>query len=260
MTDKNKKMTFTDIMQDILKKSYTADNQLTNQRQIVALAIKSEIISKGQQLQPNYDGLVAYAWEHAGYNPKDKKSPAFEMRVIRGVRDALMDYQGYNPVKKKGRFNSDGTINKGFEIGYRLNDNGQLECPDNLLRPTITEKRKVGKKIVSHKGVKNTNYVPVVVPFARMNIDFSKCYPLAKKTREGGKKTPDKPKVLTTDDMVEKLIVAVIKLNPVLVSETRANRFKKLENELFKFFETRALQEGAEIDSEIAEARTGTDN
>ena len=153
MTD-NKKLTFTDIMKDILKKSYTADKQLTNQRQIVALAIKNEIISKGQQLQPNYDGLVAYAWEHAGYNPKDKKSPAFEMRVIRGVRDALMDYQGYNPTLKRGRFDKNGVVNKDFKIGYQLNDKGQLECPDNLLRPTITETRKVGKKIVKHKGVK----------------------------------------------------------------------------------------------------------
>ena len=65
---------------------------------------------------------------------------------------------------------------------------------------------------------------------------------------------------MTMKNMVEKLIVAVIKMNPLKVSETRANRLKKLETELDKFFEIRSGQEAGEIETEISEAKTGTDN
>ena len=186
------------------------------------------------------------------------------MRVIRGVRDALLDYQGWNPVSKMGKFKKDGSINNKHEIGYRLDDKGIIQCPDNLLRPKITETRKLDGKVIKYKGVKNPNYSPVNVPYLRVNSDFSKCFPLSKKTREGGKKTQDKPKVLNADQMAQKLTKAIIKMQPLEVSETRANILKALETALYKFFEIRSGQERAEqqedINTNIEEAKTGTDN
>ena len=257
MTDTKTTFDFSKEMKKVLIKSYSSDKQEINQVHLIASLINRQIKTSEEITIVNYEWLLEYAWTSAGYEPKLRKSPAFEMRVQRGVRRALLDYQEYNPNTNTKKIAKDGKVNKNHTKGYQLNDKGVLQCPYNILFPTITKVETVDGKKVKYKGVRNDDSSLIDVPERRIQSDFGKCFVGSIKKRQV-KNQGEKVKTLFQNalDMSQE----ILKLQPINVIETDAQCLQTLENALTKFFEIRSNQEGVEIDAEISEAKTGTDN
>ena len=248
MTDKKTNFDYSKEMRKILIKSYSSDKQDINQTNLVATLVKKEIETSEEITTINYDWLVEYTYQKANYEPKIKRSNSFEMRVTRGVRRALLDYQTYNPQTNTKKYIKHGKLNKDHVAGYTLNDKGVLQLPHNILFPTITKTETIDGKTVKYKGVKNDDSNLIDVPERRIVSDFGKCYVGSVKKRKT-KMQGDKAKTLFQNAL--ELSQEILKLNPIDVSETDAKSLIALENALTKFFELRSNQEGVEIETEL---------
>ena len=257
MTDTKTTFDFSKEMKKVLIKSYSSDKQEINQVNLIASLISKQIKTSEEITIVNYEWLLEYAWTSAGYDSKNKKSPAFEMRVQRGVRRALLDYQEYNPNTNTKKIAKDGKVNKNHTKGYQLNDKGVLQCPNNILFPTITKIETIDGKQVKYKGVRNDDASLIDVPERRIQSDFGKCFVGSVKKR---KVKNQGEKVKTLFENALEMSQEILKLQPINVNETDAKSLIALENALAKFFELRSNQEGVEIDAEISEVKTGTDN
>ena len=255
--------TFDETCKSIFTRSKNADKNSALDVANLGLALKKELRDNPPKAI-KYDFLVEYVWQKAGYNPKDVlkngqrvKSPSFEMRVTRSVRNSLLDYEGYNPVTNSGKFLKNGQVNDKHEIGYVMNDKGIMSCKYSLLVPVVnkTETDKITGKKITYKNVPNDEHHLIDVPFARIQSDFGKCFEGSIKKRGNNKSKDSKQgqKNASIFEVALELSSEILKLQPLEVKEIDAKSLLTLENALTKFFEIRAKQESVEIQNDISE-------
>jgi hypothetical protein len=255
--------TFDETCKNVYTRSKTADKNSALDVANLGLALKTELRDNPPKAI-KYDFLIEYIWKKAGYNPKDilkdgqrAKSPSFEMRVTRAVRNALLDYEGYNPNTNEGKFLKNGQVNSKHTIGYIMNDKGNMTCSYSILVPTInrTETDKATGKKITYKNVKNEEHHLVDVPFTRINSDFGKCFEGAVKSRaKKSEKSKQGQKNASLFEVALELSQEITKLQPINVSETDAKCLLTLENALTNFFSIRSSQESVEIETELRQA------
>lgn len=180
--------------------------------------------------------LIGYPSQDA--QKRDIKSPAFEMRVTRGIRNALLAI---------GQFNPNTGMTGDEENGYQLNLEGTLTLPNNVLVPSLKVPVKDGEGTVE---VPNPTTTRTEVPVNVATGHFGKMIPGAvtkRKSKTDDTKTPMSDQVSAVLEYVKGAVAGNVTMD---VPENTVLLLSELEDSLGEFFTARTQYgEGGEIET-----------
>jgi len=166
--------TLTATLKAVFKRTVKETAQESSDIGLIALNVKAHMDAVEAEAKANgtkyqafaLDTLQTLCYNLADYDPKAQgKNTKFQMRVMRGIRSALLAHVQFNPLTGK---QGDATH------GYALDDTGAAVLPTEVVFPTHDEKDKDGNTV---KDVKTHDMSPLLMGARPVTAHFGAAFP-----------------------------------------------------------------------------------
>ncbi len=219
---------WTTRLKAMLKASKTADNRQITDIGTVALDVQKYVTNRRTFASADSDGSIkadaikTHIYDLAGYlkDASKVKSAAFEMRIIRGIRNGLLAADAYNPHTNK---------RNDHENGYHLDANGVPTLPFNIVAPIIKTETPDGTKV---KGPNSDNR-RVPVNASTVQAHYSKFAPGTVKARttkgKAGDANPTKAYEHDVAAAIARVIQSIGNMTPAKAYDPESETIEQLE-------------------------------
>ena len=192
------------VLTEVLKASKSEDKRQNSDVKRLSLALRNFLSDDKNKHElkvgVNMEGIRKIVYDLASYDSSKLKSPSFEMRTTRAIKDALLTHFKVGVNLKSELATSD---EKNIDSYFVRTDNDDLAIPHNVLEPMIKKEIKGVKQDVPNTS---TDLIPLSTRMVEKM--FNEAFPtMSRKIKQSLKEPNDIESLIkTTNDYLKNLL------------------------------------------------------
>lgn len=240
------------VLTEVLKASKSEDKRQNSDVKRLSKALRNFLADDKNKLDIgiNMEGIRNIIYDLASYDSSKSKSPSFETRTTRAIKDALLDHSKAGVSLQDGEATKD---EESIDSYFVRNENDDLCLPHNIIEPKIKKDVK-GEK----QELPNTN--TDLVPLSKNLIDryFGEAFPtLSRKGKSALKDVANIEKLIiaTNDYLINLLDKKNLKLDDLTFAQSKNVKdndiLEELEGTIEKIITKRTQLEASDKDIKV---------